>query len=92
MALITHRCSARGATAIFTIDDVTNRVTQVSWIAVANVLRILIFDEVGSVALEINTGVDVSPIAVDLPARLVEIVKPDTSIKSYICPNFAVFW
>jgi len=92
MALITKRCSARGSTTIFTIDDVTERVTQVSWIAVANAMTIRIFDNLGTVLLEIDTAVDVSPIAVDFPARLVEIERPLQSPKSYLSPIFAVFW
>lgn len=91
MALITHRCASRGASVIFTINDVTLRVTQVSWIVVSNALKIKIFDN-GSVALEINTGVDVSPKAVDLPAREVTITKSDLTTKTYICPAFVVYF
>lgn len=92
MALITRTCSSRGASVIFTIDDVTLRATQVQWIAVANVLRILIFDNFGNVAVEINTGVDVSPKLIDVAVRLVQITKSDLTTKSFLSPPFAVYF
>jgi hypothetical protein len=92
MALITRTCTSRGAAVIFTIDDVTLRTTQVQWIVVSNALRIVIFDELGEIAHEINTGQATSPDPLNVPVRLVEITKSDLTIKSYICPRFAVYF
>lgn len=92
MALITKTCSARGATCIFTINDITLRAVSVSWIAVSNALRILIFDNLGAIVLDINTGLAVSPVAIDLPVSTIEVVKADTTIKSYLSPRFAVYF
>lgn len=92
MALITTRCSSRGATVIFTINDVTLRATHVQWIVVSNALRILIFDNLGNIALDIDTGEEVSPLAVDLEVREVQITKSDLSTRTYISARFAVYF
>lgn len=87
MANVTHRCAARGTSVIFTMNDVTLRLTQVSWIVVANNMLIRIFDDLGVLLLEISTRTDVSPIVTDLPARLV-----DLTTKSYVCPRIQVLF
>lgn len=92
MALITRTCTSKGAAVIFTINDITLRTTQVAWIVVSNALRIVIFDDGGGIVEDINTGLAVSPLLLDVLVRLVEIEKSDTTIKSYICPNFAVYF
>lgn len=92
MALITTRCSSRGASVIFTINDVTQRGTQVQWISASNSIRIVIFNAQGGIAAEINTGQDVSPKLIDIPAVLVQITRPDQSIKSYLALPFTVYF
>lgn len=92
MALITRTCTSKGAAVIFTINDVTLRTTQVQWIVVTNALRIVIFDNLGQIAQDIDTGQAVSPLPLDVAVTLIEITKSDQTTKSYLCPRFAVYF
>lgn len=90
MALVTVRCSSKGALIIFTIDDVSLRATQIQWITATRQATIRVFNDQGVLVLEINTGQTASPQVIDLPAVLREITKPDLSVKSYLTLSWSV--
>lgn len=93
MAIITQTCSSRGASIGFTINDATLRVTSVQADTRARQVRVAVYDTGGTLVRQIIVpGNTLQTTPVDLPARLVEIERPDTSTKSYVCPIFEVFF
>ncbi len=93
MAIVTYTASSRGASATVTVNDATLRATAVDVVTTARQIRIVLFNALGEIARDVTIVPNTTQsVTVDVPARLVEIEKADTTIKSYVVPPFAVFF